>query len=261
MFRLVSSAVPGPGEAARFGALLTPQGKIIADFFIVPVPEAEGGGLILETARALVPDLSRKLALYKLRAAVEISDLSDGVVVRAGWDSAPAPDEGLVYLDPRHETMGWRAILDRTGADSAASEASQLAYHAHRIRCAVPEGGVDFAYSDSFPHEAMMDTFGGIDFSKGCYIGQEVVSRVHHRGTARTRIVPVRYPDGVGAEAGADVTAEDRVIGRAGSSVNGQGLMLVRTDKLAEAMANRLPLRAGGLPILPDPAFVATAVA
>ena len=98
------------------------------------------------------------------------------------------------------------------------------AYHAHRIALGVPEGGRDFLFGDAFPHEALMDQLHGVDFDKGCYVGQEVVSRMQHRGTARTRIVPVVYLDGFVAEPGVEVTAGERVIGKAGTGANGRGL-------------------------------------
>jgi folate-binding protein YgfZ len=112
----------------------------------------------------------------------------------------------------------------------------------------VPQGGVDFSYGDAFPHESDMDQLGGVDFKKGCYIGQEVVSRMEHRGTARTRAVPVRY-DGAAPQAGASVTAGDRQIGTMGSAADGRAVALLRLDRVSDAMSRGEQLSADGVPI------------
>ena len=121
-------------------------------------------------------------------------------------------------------------------------------YEAHRIALGIPQGGIDFSYGDAFPHEADMDQLGGVDFAKGCYVGQEVVSRMEHRGIARTRAVPVRY-DGAAPAAGAAVTAAERQVGTMGSAAGGRGLALLRLDRVADALSRGEPLLAGGVPI------------
>jgi folate-binding protein YgfZ len=136
-------------------------------------------------------------------------------------------------------------------APEAASElgaalASAQDYEAHRIALGVPRGGVDFIYGDAFPHEADMDQLGGVDFDKGCYIGQEVVSRTEHRGIARKRAVALRY-DGATPENGAPITAGERQVGTMGSAAAGRGIALIRLDRVAEA--EQTPLAAGGIPI------------
>ena len=137
--------------------------------------------------------------------------------------------------------LGMRVMMPPTSPRAAAGLGAELAeaaeYDAHRIALGVPQGGVDFAYSDAFPHETDMDQLGGVDFEKGCYIGQEVVSRMQHRGTARTRAVPVRY-DGAAPEAGTTVTAGDRPVGTIGSASGGHGVAL-----LAPRPRGRSPLR------------------
>jgi len=119
-------------------------------------------------------------------------------------------------------------------------------YEAHRIALGVPRGGVDFVYGDAFPHEADMDQLGGVDFAKGCYVGQEVVSRIEHRGIARTRAVALRY-DGAAPASGAPITAGERQVGTMGSAARGRGIALVRLDRVAEA--EQTALAAGGIPI------------
>jgi folate-binding protein YgfZ len=238
-----------PGTA-RFCALLTPQGKIIADFFVAEAPAADGGGFFLDFPRALGATLFDKLNLYKLRAKVLIEDLSEILGVLAVWDGTPAAKYGLSYADPRLPALGARLMIPPHRAADAAGEigASLVTaddYEAHRIALGVPRGGVDFAYGDAFPHEADMDQLGGVDFAKGCYVGQEVVSRIEHRGIARTRAVPIRY-DGGAPENGVAITAGERQVGTMGSAARGRGIALLRLDRIAEATE---PLTAGGVPI------------
>jgi folate-binding protein YgfZ len=133
-------------------------------------------------------------------------------------------------------------------AELGATLVDAAAYEAHRIALGVPQGGVDFRYGDAFPHETDMDQLGGVDFTKGCYIGQEVVSRMEHRGTARTRAVPVRY-DGTAPAAGAAVTAGDRQVGTMGAAAAGHAIALMRLDRVAEALAQGASLIADGTPI------------
>lgn len=232
-----------PAGEARFGALLTPQGKIVVDFLILAAPEDVGGGFLIDAPRALAGDLAKKLGFYRLRARVAVEDQSDQLGVTALWDTDAAPETGgILARDPRHPRLGWRMIAPlpmETFADTAA-------WQAHRIALGIPEGGRDFVYGDAFPHEADMDQLAGVDFKKGCYVGQEVVSRMQHRGTARTRVVPVAYADHAPME-GADVMAGDRSIGTMGSSADGHGLAKLRLDKAEDAMAAGQTIAAGGI--------------
>ncbi|MCC6778810.1 MAG: folate-binding protein YgfZ [Hyphomicrobiales bacterium] len=238
-------------QHARFAALLTPQGKIIADFIIVEAPAADGGGFFLDCPRALAPTLVQRLNLYKLRAQAMIEDLSETLGVLAAWDGMGETEIGLCYADPRLPELGLRCMLPpHLAADAAADLGATLVdaadYEVHRISAGAPRGGLDFTYGDAFPHETDMDQLGGVDFGKGCFVGQEVVSRMQHRGTARTRVVPVRY-DTSAPEAGTPVTAADKPIGVLGSTAQGHGLALLRLDRAAEALAAGQPLMAGGV--------------
>jgi tRNA-modifying protein YgfZ len=251
---LVSADVLGlkPGEA-RFCALLTPQGKIVADFFVAEAPPAQGGGFFLDVARSLATPLVAKLNLYKLRSRLIIEDLSEILGVLAAWDGEAKTAYGLAYADPRLPALGLRVMVAEhlaaaAAADLGAGLVDAAAYEAHRIALGVPSGGVDFRYGDAFPHEADMDQLHGVDFAKGCYVGQEVVSRMQHRGSARTRAVPVRY-DGAAPAAGSMVTAGERQLGTMGSAIAGHGLALLRLDRVVEALSNDQPLLAGGVPI------------
>jgi len=254
-----------PPGAARFCALLTPQGKIIADFIAVEAPGSQsafaGGGFFLDIPRVFGPTLIAKFNLYKLRAKVVVEDLSERLGVLTAWNGAgdrawgdgEMGDYGLRYVDPRLPALGLRAIIPPqlaavAAADLGADLAAASAYEAHRIALGVPRGGVDFAYGDAFPHEADMDQLGGVDFTKGCYVGQEVVSRIEHRGIARTRAVPVHFDGGVPV-AGVAVMAGEHSVGVMGSGADGRGLALLRLDRVADALARGEPLTAGGAAI------------
>lgn len=243
-----------PGSA-RFGALLTPQGKIIADFLITEAPAGHGGGLLLDCARELAESLTARLNVYKLRAKIAVENLSGDLGVLAAWDGEPAATPDLAFVDPRSAALGWRILVPPSLAERAcaligAAWREPAAYEAHRIACGVPKGGADFAYGDAFPHEANMDRLAGVDFDKGCYVGQEVVSRMQHRGTARTRVIAVKV-DAPAPAAGAPITAADKPIGTMGSSAQGLGLALVRLDRAADALEAGGPWLADGRPVAP----------
>ncbi|MDR4307408.1 folate-binding protein YgfZ [Chelatococcus sambhunathii] len=229
-----------PGRAA-YAALLTPQGKIIVDMLASKTAD----GFLLDVPRSHVADLIRRLTLYRLRSKVEIADVSDATRVLVVWGDGLLPREPQLVIDPRIPGLGARAYL-APGAPmpEGVHEVGLEAYREHRIALGAPMGGLDFVYGDAFPHEACLDQLNGIDFKKGCYVGQEVVSRMEHRGTARTRVVPVVI-DGLRPEIGAAVTAGDKTVGRMGSSVDGHGLALIRLDRAAEAREAGQPLIAG----------------
>lgn len=247
---------PGVG---RFGALLTPQGKIIVDFLITEVPAGHGGGFLIDCPKPLAEGLATKLKFYKLRAKVTVENLDLGVL--AAWDGQPAAQPDLAFADPRTEALGTRILipedLKQKLSDLIGAELVDAAdYEAHRIALGVPRGGLDFMYSDAFPHETNMDRLAGVDFDKGCYVGQEVVSRMQHRGTARTRSVKVLLDD-LSPEVGVSVMAGDKQVGTMGSSAQGKGIALVRIDRVADALDAGQPLTAGGLAVrLAEPEIV-----
>ena len=237
----------------RFGALLTPQGKIVVDFLITEAPGGHGGGFLFDCPRALAKTLTDKLAFYKLRAKVAVENLSDSLGVIAAWDGDPAVTPDLAFADPRDHALGLRILAPQElAAKVAALIGADLvdasAYEAHRIACGAPRGGLDFTYGDAFPHETNMDRLHGVDFDKGCYVGQEVVSRMQHRGSARTRTVKILL-DGPSPEPGATILAGDKAVGTMGSTAGEMGLALIRTDRVADALSAGLALTAGGLGI------------
>jgi len=246
---------PGLG---RFGALLTPQGKITVDFLITEAPAGHGGGFLIDCPKVLAQTLADKLGFYRLRAKVGIENLSNSLGVLAAWDGEAALKPDLTFTDPRNAKLGLRILVPAElvpkAADLIGAElVDASAYEAHRIAKGVPRGGLDFMYGDAFPHETNMDRLAGVDFDKGCYIGQEVVSRMQHRGTARTRTVRVLL-DGPAPETGSTVLAGDKSVGTMGSAADHHGLALIRIDRASEALEAGTPLTAGGLAIrIADP--------
>jgi folate-binding protein YgfZ len=243
-----------PARAA-FAALLTPQGKIMVDMIVAEAPTEDGGGFFLDCPRALTLTVTDRLNFYKLRAKVLIEDLSEVLGVMAVWDGTRETEYGLCYPDPRLPALGMRCMLPphlagEAAADLAATLVEAGDYEAHRIALGAPRGGLDFQYNDAFPHEADMDQLGGIDFEKGCYVGQEVVSRVEHRGTARKRVVPVTYAD-FPPEAGVAVKVGDVDVGTMGSSAAGRGLAMLHLGRVGDAIAAGQPIISGGIALHP----------
>lgn len=228
-------------NAAIHAGLLTPQGKILFDFFVV----AGTGGFLLDVAKAKASDLVQRLGFYKLRAEVEIVE-DPSLTVAASWGAPPELPKGAVaYADPRLPALGLRLLVPSNTnlAGLGCVAASEDDYHARRIELGVPEGGRDFAFGDAFPHEALFDQLSGVDFNKGCFVGQEVVSRMEHRGTTRKRMVRVEG-EGPLPASGTEITAGAHPIGTLGSVSGNSGLALLRLDRAEEALAKGLSLRA-----------------
>ncbi len=232
-------------EPAIHTGLLSPQGKILFEFFVVK----DGGKFLIDVARDRVADLIKRLTLYKLRAAVTIADVSKDVAVYADFGGETVLDRGIVYRDPRRAELGNRVIV-KDGPEIAATVDAQ-AYHAHRVALAVPEGGRDYIFGDAFPHEARFDELGGVSFSKGCFVGQEVVSRMEHRGTARKRVVPLSLRGGTPTE-GASILAGGVEIGRIGTVAGQRALALLRLDRADEFAAKGVSLMAGDATVTVD---------
>jgi folate-binding protein YgfZ len=218
------------GDEARWAALLTPQGKILFDFLMTATPD----GILLDVKREKIPELVKRLSMYKLRAKVEIADASDAFGVVALFGGVVA--EGA--QDSRHPDMGARLVAPAANIPALmltfGGDEGLAAYDAHRIALGVPEGGVDFVYGDAFPHEADMDQLNGVDFKKGCFVGQEVVARMQYRGLTRNRVTKV-FLEGVAPTPGAAVMAGDIRVGMMGSSAGARGLALLRLDRAEEA--------------------------
>ncbi len=226
----------GVGSAA-YGALLSPQGKILYDMFVF---HAEGRVLI-DCAAEQAAALLQKLAMYRLRAKLMIAldnELEVGV-------HPEKPDEATCYRDPRHEGMGWRSLI-ATG--TLINVPGHRGYDERRIMLGLADSVRDIGVDHVFPHEANFDQLGAVSFSKGCYVGQEVVSRMQHRGTARNRMLPIEI-DGV---ADKQVTAGGILIGQVLSQQGRLALALLRIDRLAETKGPLVSGAAGVRVIKPD---------
>ena len=233
---LITTDLPSlPADAVRPGALLTPQGKILFDFLI----SGDGDGFLIETSADQRDAFVKRLTMYKLRAAVEISP-RDETATTVSWDLPEA--EGK--RDARFAKAGV-TVLRSPGA--AGSDDAAL-YDALRVENGIVESGRDFALSDAFPHDVLLDLTDGLSFRKGCYVGQEVVSRMQHRGTARRRPVIVRGEADL-PPAGTDILAGGKPVGTLGTVAGKAGLAIVRIDRAADAQREGTPLLAGDVPV------------
>lgn len=235
-------------QHAMFAGLLSPQGKILFDFLVVAIE----GGYLLDVPQNKAADLVKRLTMYRLRAKAEIADVSAQRTVAACWGGKVAIPAGVVFTDPRHAGLGER-VIGEAGAVAADDDAGS--YHAHRIALGVPEGGKDYDFGDAFPHEANFDLLQGVSFEKGCYVGQEIVARMEHRGTVRKRVIRVKGADDLPATR-PDVMMGEVSIGRLGSVAGRQGLALLRLDRVIEAIDKGIPVTAGGIAIEADAVMV-----
>ena len=207
-----------PEGQGAYGALLSPQGKILHDVFV----SHRAGIVFIDCAAVQAAALMQKLMLYRLRAKIEIQQPENLAVA-----VSPAADlPGLCYADPRLPELGYRAVIEKASVGEGQGYESQCYQHG------IADSVADIGSGILFVHEANLDQLNGVHFSKGCYVGQEIVSRMQHRGTARSRILPVTI-DGVAAAGGAVESGGTR-LGQMLSSNHGQGLALLRLDKLAE---------------------------
>ncbi|MGB8289287.1 MAG: folate-binding protein YgfZ, partial [Rhizobium ruizarguesonis] len=211
----------GPDEA-RPGALLTPQGKILFDFMIWQ----DGDGYMIETDAGQRDSLLKRLTMYKLRAAVTLApSTEEGVTVCWGEDAEDSQGvRGSQGVRDSRFTKAGITLIRRPGKLGDGKEAL---YDALRISHGIVTSGSDFALQDAFPHDVLMDFNGGLSFRKGCYVGQEVVSRMQHRGTARRRVVTVSAATAL-PETGTEITAAGKPVGTLGSVEGGSGLAIVR---------------------------------
>jgi folate-binding protein YgfZ len=218
----VETLAPG---VVRFGALLTPQGRLLYDLFIVGRDGlGPAGGCWLDCAAERRAALVQRLSIYRLRAKVTI--LADDTPVLAAWGEAP---EGEGWIgDPRLATLGWRGY----GVDATA-DAAEADYDRHRLALGVP-GPADWGEDTSYPLEADFDLLGGVDFRKGCFVGQETTSRMKRRGTIKSRMLPIAF-DGAAPPAGTEILAGSLRAGEVLSGGEGRAIALVRLDRIEGA--------------------------
>ncbi|MEI9424695.1 folate-binding protein YgfZ [Mesorhizobium sp. Cs1299R1N1] len=230
----------GNGDA-KPGALLTPQGKILFDFLISRAGE---NAFRIECRADVSDDFIRRLMLYKLRAKVEIAN-SEQTLVTVAWgkESIASENDSTAVADGRFgdETVTRFYVGTADTGDIAA-------WQAFRIARGIAESGSDYALGDAFPHDVLLDEMGGVGFKKGCYVGQEVVSRMQHRGTARRRVLIVQAGLPLPA-AGAELTVGGRPVGTLGSTATLTGLAIARIDRVKAALDAGQPVLADDVPV------------
>ncbi|VAW23159.1 tRNA-modifying protein YgfZ [hydrothermal vent metagenome] len=222
---VLTATIKQQSGIARWWALLTPQGKIIAEGLI----SWHNDAFWLDVAADFAADFFKRMRMYKLRAKVEIEDLS--VTHAVGWSEKRLENaDFIVAKDIRTDGMGYRVIAPQAACRDWVADETEFA--AKRIALGIGEMGADFAPNTMFPHDIGMDLLGGVDFKKGCYVGQEVVSRMHHRSTARRRPLIV---SNIEVHEENSVMAGDREAGRIGQQVNGVAVGFLRLDRLGGA--------------------------
>ena len=224
------------GEA-KPGALLTPQGKILFDFVVT----RDGTSIRLETGTDQAESLLKRLTMYKLRAPISLA-LTNPATVTVRFDAAPG-----AYRDARFAKAG-QTVYRAYDTEGVTARAGSGDYDRLRILNGIAVSGSDYALQDAFPHDVLMDKNGALSFKKGCYVGQEVVSRMQHRGTARRRVVIVAAETAL-PETGTPLTAKGRSIGVLGSVIGASGLAIVRIDKAGDAIASSEPILAGNIAV------------
>lgn len=243
--------------AAIYAALLTPQGKFLHDFFITLYKDK----FLLDCEAARIPDLIKRLTMYRLRAKVEITDetgtFAVGVMLAHGdadenaeAGSAKIRFDGVSYTDPRHAGLGERTIRlidedDTFPTDEAVLANNRAEYDAKRIALGIPDSGADLVPEKSLPLEVGFDELQGVDFQKGCYVGQEVTARMKHRSLVKKRLFPVSYDGDL--TPGTAVKSGDIDAGELHSARNGKGLALLRLD-----LVEKGGLSADGIEVTPE---------
>ncbi len=248
-------------DKAIYAALLTPQGKFLFDFFIV----AQGTGFLFDCDSDSLPALNKRLTMYKLRADVTLDDVSDDHAVIAIIGNAAAgstksgqkprgstwsEDGGMIYVDPRLDRLGLRAILPKTNIDSWIEQENLTvlasdAYETHRLALGVPKGGADIKSDKSFLLESNFDELHGVDHNKGCYIGQETTSRTKRKTELRKRLLPVDI-NGDLPPPGTAILAGEVEVGSLWSGHGHRAIGLIRIDRWQKAKEDGVALTSGG---------------
>ena len=223
------------------GALLAPQGKILFDFL---VSKTADGAFRLECRADVADDFVRRLMLYRLRAKVDLA-------------ARPAP-VAVIWIDDKNSSQKPQGLEDGRFAGMVArrydpplpeADTTTSGWNAYRIAHGIAESGADYALGDAFPHDVLLDQVSGVGFQKGCYIGQEVVSRMQHRGTARRRVL-IAHGETPLPASGAEISTGGRAIGVLGSVSGDKGLAVVRIDRVKDALDRGDPILAAGVPVV-----------
>ncbi|MDX9860381.1 MAG: folate-binding protein [Rhodospirillales bacterium] len=233
-------------DRAIHAAFLTAQGKFLHEFFVVSL----GDAVMLDCEAERAADLARRLSLYRLRSKVVIEQRSaDYVVVAVIGNEAGSAFQlkgeagaagafagGVVYRDPRLSAAGVRAILPREGGEEALrrmdfAETSFAEYDGHRLSLGLPDGSRDMVVEKTILLEAGFDELNGVDWHKGCFLGQELTARTKYRGLIKRRLLPVRF-DGPAPAPGTPIHLDGRAVGEMRSAASGVGLALLRLESL-----------------------------
>ncbi|NQU55986.1 MAG: folate-binding protein YgfZ [Rhodospirillales bacterium] len=267
---LVSNDVTRVGpERAIYSALLSPQGKFLHDFFIIQFD----GDLLIDCEAGRLDDLKRKLTMYKLRSKVDLSDRSEDFTVTAligpGVADALGLENqeglampflgGIAFIDPRLAGIGARAVIPRAVAEASLIEAgfpatNQEDYEAARLHLGLPDGSRDMVIDKAILLENGFNELNGVDWNKGCYMGQELTARTHYRGLVKKRLLPVRIKGPLPAP-GTPLMLDDKEAGEMRSGQGDQGLALIRLEQFESITKSGQTLNAGATtlrPIKPD---------
>src|SRR6266481_4753970 len=220
---LVTNAVAqAPPDQAVYAALLTPQGKYLFDFFII----RDGETLLIDADQKRLPDLIKRLSLYKLRAKLAITDRSAEFAVSA-FDG---PVQGA-YRDPRDPHLGWRQAIEKNAPRRDFIAWPRADYRRLLLDRIIPDHERDLVPNETFPMDVQFDSLNGIDFKKGCYVGQELTARMKHRSGPRKALARVRL-DGALPEAGTPILAGEKEAGILCSGLDQRALAVLRLDRL-----------------------------
>ncbi len=218
-----------------YAAMLSPQGKFLHDFFLLP----DGERLLLDVDGSRADDLLARLNSYKLRAKVTFRP-EENLRVTAIWSEPPAALTGAITItDPRLEALGIRTY----GQQDAPSNIASGSYESHRIQLGIPDGAKDMHRDKSLLLEFDFEALHGVSFSKGCYVGQEVTARSKFRGQVRRQLFIV-HADTALPPTGTDITSDGTIVGELRSTEGCDGLALLKTDELKNSTA---PLMAHGI--------------
>lgn len=237
----VDLAALGQGEA-KPGALLAPQGKIMFDFLVSRSGET---ALRIESRADIADDFVRRLMLYRLRAKADISKQDQQPITVSWEDDSAASQSDSSVRDSRFQSQ-----VVRHYGTAPTADATEADWHAFRIANGVAESGPDYALADAFPHDVLLDQLDGVGFKKGCFIGQEVVSRMQHRGTARRRVLLISAASDLPAS-GTDLISGGKVVGTLGSISGKHGLAIARIDRVKAALDAGAAITAGDVAVTP----------
>lgn len=232
LHNLITADIEGlPVQEWRSSALLTAQGKVLFAFLVA----RNETGFVIDCDGRDAPDLHKRLKFYRLRAKVDLMEPVAGSA-NLSWDEVPPAG---AFRDSRFGLFPvWRSQAEQYGQGGTQS------WDALRIQHGIAEPHIDYAYSDVFPHDINLDQTGGVSFKKGCYVGQEVVSRMQHRGTSRRRLMVAESETALAP--GAEIIAGGKLAGSIGTVSGTFGLAMVRLDRIEDALDNRLATSAGG---------------